>query len=259
MRLLPHWALPAAFSPKLMKCIINHRVDSKRYLYTAAKIPLESVQSRATSDPLTAKIFIRQLTGQYGAVNFDELTKTKLIEEVLSAARPDTLLEIIIYLENLTVKLNIEDQQEAEFQRRIVADLFLCLLRRHYMDLDSLHIKATDESWLERLLTFLIKCAYFKPRSRVSDISPEPEVSEATRNVFRTRLFSCLTCLTEKKVDKDDFWVAFVIKQIYNMQETDVSVKQNFTDDSRILHCVRNCYDTFIRTHNFVSMISSVV
>lgn len=242
-----------------MKCIINHRVDSTRYLYSAAKVPLESLRSRATNDPSTAKIFICQLTGQYGAINFDQLTRTKLVEEVLSAARPDTLLEIIIYLENLAVSPTVRNQQDAEFQRRVVADLFLSLLRRHYMDLDSLQARTTGEIWLERLLTFLIKCAYFKPSSRASGFSPEPEMSEASRNVFRTRLFSCLTCLTEKKVDKDDFWVAFAIEQIHTLQETDTHVKQNFTDDDKILHCVRDCYDTLLKVNIFVSMISLVV
>lgn len=216
------------------------------------------MRSRAINDPLTAKIFISQLTGQYGAINFDELTKTKIVEEVISAARSDTLLEIIIYLENLAVSPNVRNQEDAEFQRRVAADLFLSLLRRHYMDLDSTQTRTIDESWLERLLTFLIKCAYFKPSSRASDFSPEPEISEASRNVFRTRIFSCLTCLTEKKVDRDDFWVAFAIEKIHTKQETDTHVKQNFTDDDKILHCVRDCHDTLLKLNTFVSMVTLV-
>ena len=238
-----------------MKCIINHRINSNRYLYSAAKVPLEQIRNRARNDPLTAKIFIRELTGQYGAVNFDDLTKTKLIEEVLSTARPDALLEIICYLESLAVKPKIQDQIRVEFQRRIVADLFLSLLRRHYMNYDFRDVRATDESWLERLLKFLIKCAYFKSQSRFSDFSPEPEISETSRNVFRTRLFSCLTCLTEKKVDGDDDWIHFVVNQIHTIQEADKNFKQNFTDDNNILRCERNFYDTMKRIYIFVSII----
>ena len=244
IQLLPQWALPVVFSPQLMKCIVNHRTDTRRYLNNASKLPLEAIQSRAKRERSTAKLFICQLTGINGALHFDELTKTKTLEELLALAEPGTLREIILHFEHLAVKPSTNNQSEAETQRRALADLCLSLLRRQSKIHESLHDLKADGSWLKELFTFLVKCAYFKPRPGNAELTPEPEISEVSKNIFRTRLSSCFTCLVEKKLNEDDFWIGYVVSKIQSIQETDTRLIQDFTSDKTLLKHLQKYHDS---------------
>ena len=192
-----------------MKCIINHRTDPKRYLHSASKDPLDAMLARVKAEPGVAVTFVQILTGDLGATNFDEFTHTKTVEGILALTDSQTLLEVVRHLESIVIKPNTSIQSESDLRRKYVADIFLSILRKRSKGQEISEGIRSRKSWLGRIFVILLKYAYFSPIVESAQSQPEPPISENTRNVFRSRLLSCLTCLKESKFDEDGFLGAF--------------------------------------------------
>ena len=253
--MLPEWALSFVFSLQLMKCLINHRADPKRYLYNASKLPFDAIRSRAKNEPSVADLFVYQLTGPFGAFHFDELTNTKILEELLGFVEPEALTKIIFYFSTHVMQPTADNHLVSEMQRRVIADLFLSILRRQSKINASLHDLTVDRSWLKELLNFLLRLVFFKFQPGGVGLIPEPDISEASKDIFRNRLFSCLTCIMERKLDEDDYWIHYVVNQMRVIQKKDSSWTQDFTNDEKLLKRIRKCHDALKILFGHVSVI----
>lgn len=200
----PTMQLKHVLSTNVVHCIVNQRTDSERYLFEAAKATLHQVVIRATTDtdPQSAMELVQRLF-DVGAINFDQLTKTKTIDSILSQASPAALKIIIPYLQKRILHPNTKDASQVDLSRRTIATMLLDIVRSHQ---DAAHVikqksKSKDvklESWLNMLLQTLIDDGY----CALDTDAAHPPLSDAHRAAFQSRLTSCLTCLLQHPMDE---------------------------------------------------------
>lgn len=218
----PAWALPSIFSPNLVRSLINQRKGSDRYLHQATLAPLKEMQSRVTREPQTAATFVTELTRNNGVIDFDHITKTKTLESIMEATDDDTMARILSSFKNLVSKPDSQDPQEAHRERRLIADMLVAVSKgRAKGELDA--SSAIDlNSWLYKLFELFVEIAYFTPdKSVLGDAAPSPDVTESTREVFRTRLVSCLTNFATAKADDEGLFPYTVVKIVRLLSQSE--------------------------------------
>jgi DNA polymerase phi len=195
----PSPLLRQLFTPNLTRCIINQRAGAQRYLFDAAKASLNSVVARSKQDPSATSGLIQGLIEE-GAANFDQATKTKTIETLLSQCNSDALAGVVDFVQKLMRKPNVkqDEQAQADAQRRMLADLLLSIVRTHkepselFVKHDSKQKHATPSAWLNSVLDTFIELGYCEP-AESDEVSPA--LSDSTKSICRTRLSSCVAQL----------------------------------------------------------------
>jgi DNA polymerase phi len=195
----PSSLLRQLFTPNLTRCIINQRAGSQRYLFDAAKAALNSVVARSKQDP-SATTGLTQGLIEEGAANFDQATKTKTIETLLSQSNSEALAGTVDFIQKLMRKPNVKagEQAQADAQRRMLADLLLSIVRTHkepsdlFVKHDSKQKNATPATWLNSVLDTFIELGYCEPAE--SD-EVNPALSDSSKSICRTRLSSCVAQL----------------------------------------------------------------
>lgn len=226
----PKWALPSTFSPNLMRCLINQRNDSERFLHNAAKTPLDDMRGRSKKEPEAAAPILKNLITQHGSLNFDQMTKTKTMDSVLSNANDVALEEIVLLFKQLIYRPEEQDEKVAEIQRRTVADMLVSAVRSRNKEN---HIG--DDSWLRKLLIILTELAYFTPTASSSpDDLPLPAVSGSSRTTFQGRLASCLAHLLSSKLDIEMEYPYIVVSAIRSKSKSSKSLSLVFQADKAI-------------------------
>jgi DNA polymerase phi len=193
----PSALLRQLFTPNLTRCIINQRAGDKTNLFDAAKVALNSVVARSKQDPSATAGLVQGLIEE-GA--FDQATKTKTVETLLSQANSEALLGVVSFVQQLMRKPNVKqgEQSQADAQRRMLADLLLSIVRSHkeptelFVKHDSMQKNATPSAWLNSVLDTFVELGYCEPAE--SD-EVTPALSDTTKSICRTRLSSCVTQL----------------------------------------------------------------
>jgi DNA polymerase phi len=80
---VPETTLPTLFSPNLMRTLINQSKKEDRYLHTAALAALNSIQVKVKQNSASALSIFVALTTKNGSIDFDKITKTKTLEQLL--------------------------------------------------------------------------------------------------------------------------------------------------------------------------------
>lgn len=195
----PSLLLRQLFTPNLTRCIINQRAGSQRYLFDAAKAALNSVVARSKQDSSATAGLIQGLIEE-GAANFDQATKTKTIETLLSQSNAEALAGIVDFIQKLMRKPNVKhgEQAQADAQRRMLADLLLSIVRTHkeptdlFVKHDSKQKNAAPAAWLNSVLDTFIELGYCEP-AESDEVSPA--LSDSSKSICRTRLSSCVAQL----------------------------------------------------------------
>ncbi|KAK4548848.1 hypothetical protein LTR36_008621 [Oleoguttula mirabilis] len=188
--------LRTVLGPKTLHIIVNQRAEPGRYLYEAAKLPLNLVISRSKQEPAAAAQLFEVLVAQ-GV--FDQNTKTKTIESILHQADTEALSEIVSTVSAQISRPAIESESQSEGRRRALADMLLSLVRARrepallFTDEASTGSVSGLTIWLETLMRVLVEFGYCKPT-----LQPSPALSEGSRAVFRARLMSCLGLLMDQ-------------------------------------------------------------
>jgi DNA polymerase phi len=195
----PSPLLRQLFTPNLARCIINQRAGAQRYLFDAAKAALNSVVARSKQDPSATAGLIQGLIEE-GAANFDQATKTKTIETLLSQSNAEALAGIVDFIQKLMRKPNVKhgEQAQADAQRRMLADLLLSIVRTHkeptdlFVKQDLKQKNAAPAAWLNTVLDTFIELGYCEP-AESDEVSPA--LSDSSKSICRTRLSSCVAQL----------------------------------------------------------------
>ena len=164
-----------------MRCIVNHRSHPERLLHEAAKAPLDKAKTRVRTQPELAGLMFKTLVSST-AINFDQLTKTKTITDMLTETDSKYLPEVLELIDAMVLNptsLSAPEVTEADANRRMLADLLLTITRSRNVDL------AAD--WAAGLFDILLRHSYFDVGS-----SDHVAISRASREVFRSRLMSCV-------------------------------------------------------------------
>ncbi|OJD36988.1 dna polymerase v [Diplodia corticola] len=235
----PGWAVPALFSPNLMRCLINQRNDSERILHNAAKLPLDDMRARAKKDPESAAPMIENLITKHGSLNFDQITRSKTVEGVLSHANDVALGEIVQLFRRLIYSPEERDEKVAETQRRSVADMLVTIVRSRNKE----NPIGSDDSWLRKLLAFVTELSYFTPTAAISpDFLPIPGVSDASRSMFQGRLTSCLAHLLSSKLDVEMDYPFVVVSHIHK-QSKKKGLALVFEADKKVMKVVQDAQE----------------
>ena len=186
--------LQSVCHPNIIRCILDQRADPNRYLFEAAKDSLNQLVSLAKQNPEAVSVLVRNLLFK-GAVNFDQLSKTKTIESLIQYANKTVLKELVAAvsagISNPATGIESQDEQ----RRRAFVDVLLSMVRSHKDSRTSLRPTLSDtdtesDSWLRDVLHALSAFAY------------DESSSSSSRSVFRARLMSCLNILMDPPLEQ---------------------------------------------------------
>ncbi|PGH31412.1 DNA polymerase phi subunit [[Emmonsia] crescens] len=245
----PHLAA-LVFTKNLMRCFMNQLAVEDRYLHRIATKALKSIQARVGREPEFIVAAINGLMGATGAVNFDQITKTKTVERMISAVTADSLKEIIPLFEHMIARPGMDDVKAAASTRQQLTGHLLSVVRTQA---SAINTTASDDlqSSIESVLLLLARFAYFVPDENNKDRQtlPEPPVTEATQELFRNRMMSCLNIVISGRkspaavpyavvrkiheMDGEGDWGKFVIEMSDDIKE---SVASAFKTLKKLTH-----------------------
>ncbi|KAJ5908859.1 hypothetical protein N7495_001541 [Penicillium taxi] len=180
------------FTKNLVRCLTNQLAVQDRYLHKMAVKASKAIQARVSKEPSFAAAAVCGLMGTGGAVNFDQVTKTKTIEKIVADADSDSLKEIVPLFEKLIQSPGTDDGKAAAANRQFIAGLLLSIVRAKASTGNGTS-EEDYQSILEQILSTYVRFAYFK--SSAGSIAPEPALSEATQELLRNRINSALNSL----------------------------------------------------------------
>ncbi|GKZ19883.1 DNA-directed DNA polymerase [Aspergillus brasiliensis] len=180
------------FTKNLVRCLMNQLAVEDRYLHRMAVKAAKAVQARVSKEPEFAAASVSGLMGSTGSVNFDQATKTKTVEKIVSEANLDALKQIVPLFESLIASPGTTDSKAAASSRQFLAGLFLSIVRARASASDD---EDGMQKVLEKILFAFVRFAYFKPKEEGRDQSVTPPVAEQTQELFRSRINSCINSL----------------------------------------------------------------
>ena len=139
-----------------------------------------------------------------GDINFDRTTKTKTVESLLTHIDDTTLKQMIPFYDAFILRPGVQDEKAAASTRIAAADQLVSAVRNlppEDIEHDSESLSASGVVLM--VLFLLAKYAYFDLEDvpEGQNNKPSPPISQASRQIFRTRISSCLTHLTAQSKD----------------------------------------------------------
>ncbi|KAL4985234.1 DNA polymerase phi-domain-containing protein [Aspergillus falconensis] len=179
------------FTKNLVRCLTNQLAAEDRYLHRMAVKAAKAIQARVAKEPEFAAASVKGLMGSAGSVNFDQITKTKTVEKIVSEANLDALKTILPLFEQLVASPGTTDSKAAASNRQILASLLLSLVRARVSASDAAN--EASEAALERILFLFARFAYFT--SEGVDSGAQPPLTQQTQELFRSRINSSLNSI----------------------------------------------------------------
>ncbi|THY50080.1 hypothetical protein D6C97_07129, partial [Aureobasidium pullulans] len=208
----PVQLLHAVFSPNAMRCIINQRAGQDRYLHEAAKGPLSQMVTRSKSDQESIPVMLKGLLSGNGAVDFDRLTKSKTAEDLFARAKDESAKDALTLLQQLSAKPNAEDQPQADLKRRLLADMMLNMARKQQAE------EGKDNESITSLVLSMVPFGYAD--ASAGALKASPPLSEASQEMFRSRLMSCLNHILSARMDTDFAILEKVVEEVKTVDAT---------------------------------------
>lgn len=254
-----------------MRTWINNLRGEDRVLHKAALRIAQDLQPLIAQNPKLGLPLILQLLGKHGSANFDKLTGTKTVANILSSMTTEGVSEYVAYLRSF-----IQGDTSDVKQRKWALDQLLSLIRNSQIP--------HDDEWVWSVLECFILNGLFVPRKSspkskhdVLKNPPQPPLSDTDRAAARSHLLSSLAELSKtpdsKKqlgVDKNgELWVKRVYEFIQNIEsEKNVSVAIQYEEE--VLVARKEALDSFskvnkkgkapeARHHAFSLLLLSVV
>ncbi|TKY90506.1 hypothetical protein EX895_000504 [Sporisorium graminicola] len=190
---------PMLFTPNFMRTLINQLGNRDRLLHRAAVKATESIQDVVKQQPHLGFVLVTQLIGKNGHQNFDSITKTKTVEQVLSALDTDRVREYVKHLGDIICQgIDTEDEDELteiSNRRKWALDQLLFLVRTPTVP--------KDDQLLVDILSFLAAHGYFtmqKPLQKrlLLERLPTPAFTDSLKQVTRSRFLSSVSELAKQ-------------------------------------------------------------
>lgn len=200
--------VPTLFTQNLVRCLINQLSSQERFLHRAAEKTTMCIIGRAKSGPDSRIPILRALlTAPYGDINFDRITKSKTVENLLSLSDRSDHKELIAFYEELLLRPGIQDEKFAAMRRLVGADQLVFAVRNMQLNpTDSGHHHPNDTEFVKNALHLFSRCAYFDLEilEDAHPSRPSPPITPSTRDAFRSRILSCLAYLVAKRIAPAD-------------------------------------------------------
>jgi DNA polymerase phi len=236
------------FTKNLVRCLINQLAVEDRYLHRMAVKTAKTIQKRVSTEPEFAAAAVNGLLGASGSFQFDQITKTKTVEKIVIDAGPQSLKKIVQLLARLVAAPGTDEIKAASGSRQYLADLFVSVVRSRS--------PAGEEFTpiLQDILSVLVRFAYFGGGEEKQESIAEPPLSQATQELFRNRINSCLNSLITNT--KDPAEVAYaVVRQIRDYQKSEEFGKFIIEIDGTIAESVDAAFKSLKKLSSKVSSI----
>lgn len=224
---LPHDQITTIFSPNFLRTVSNQIAQNDRYLNKAAKHSTAAMLTAVEANPAKAPVILRSLWSFN--LFFDRLSKDRTCESIMLLTPPEALADLVNLLLdqcNLSREQHENTTKEVEKRRQFIADTFLQLLRS----------TKTSKSgpWVQEILDFFTINGFFRTlKPKKSRYSFTPELSENSKNMFKTRLQSALGCLmpttTEESVCIRSLQVVRTINEYRSKKYFELSLQPDET------------------------------
>ncbi|TIA92729.1 hypothetical protein E3P99_00514 [Wallemia hederae] len=193
--------LGALFTPNFMRTWINNLRGEDRVLHKAALRIAQDLQPLITQNQKLGLPLILQLLGKHGSANFDKLTGTKTVANILSSMTMDGVSEYVDHLRSF-----IQGESNDVKQRKWALDQLLSLVRNSQIP--------HDDAWVWSVLECFILNGIFVPRKASSKSKhdvlknpPQPPLSDTDRATARSHLLSSLADLSKTPDSKKQLGV----------------------------------------------------
>ena len=223
---------------------MNQLAQQNRYLHRMAEKVLRTIHTRVSNEPFLASIFFDKFTKNTGFVNFDAVTKTKTIDRLLGQADTSDLGRIVLGLSDAILQPGTGDEKSAASTRQIVADQLLSIVRsRAYPSSSDTHL-TQHRDCISLILKTFVNYGYPSTGQDSSSDNPVPPLTEATKEMFRSRLNSALGHLMTK-IPLATSHAYDVLCCIRNQSDT----TKYFQFDADITRIVQRGWETLERIH----------
>lgn len=224
---------------------MNQLAVQDRYLHRMAVKASKSIQTRVSREPEFAAAAVKGLMGTAGSVNFDQVTKTKTVEKIVSEANTDALNTILPLFENLIASPGTSDSKTAASNRQILAGLLLAVVRGRVSasDADS----EGSEAALERILVIFARFAYF-----TSEQGAQPPLTSQNQELFRSRINSSLNSIIAAQKHAASLPYA-VVRRIRDAAKSEEFGKFIITMDDTMKESVKGAFKALKKLSGMVS------
>ncbi|KAI1933839.1 DNA-directed DNA polymerase [Ophidiomyces ophidiicola] len=185
----PIEAAKSIFTKNLVRCLVNQLSVEDRYLHRVAQKAAKSIQTRGANDSEFTISALRGLTGPAGIINFDQVTKTKTIEKLISDAPFDNIGQVIIFLQDLIASPGSDDIKTVGSRRQQLSTLLTLVVKSLVAKSDT---SGRLDSSIKDAMVALARPAYFVSLGEATTRSYDPAVSQSSQEFFKNKISSCL-------------------------------------------------------------------
>ncbi|KAL9615238.1 MAG: hypothetical protein Q9167_000332 [Letrouitia subvulpina] len=252
--------LHSAFSPNLMRCLMNQLAWPERYLNRVAQETMKALMSRVERQPATSVVALKNGFGASdGPLSFNQLMKSNIVERLITLADNVSLGNLVSYLEESILCPGVQTEKTAAISRQVIADLLVLMVRSRQ---PAEHLKESAEqdlkTLIQKIFNLLVRYSYFyiDGSEKRPKTMPDPAISASTRAMFRTRITSCLTCILNKFPDPETL-VYNAIKNIHILQKSSGSPGLVMEFDQKLSVIIDKAWKMLKRIHKTASTAES--
>ena len=259
--IVPVHLLPDIFTKNLMRCLINQLASQERYLHRAAERSIKALIARARLDPnARAPILKAVLDPDKGDINFDKITKTKTVEFLISSVDDPAYEQLTDVYEDLILRPGVEDEKAAMSRRQSAADQLVSAIKSIQQPTGEDLAKSQCLVSIRRILAVLAKYAYFDV-DNVQDnrgLNPSPKMSQASREMFRSRIMSCLSSLIAKPIGQPSHFAYELVFGIHGREEKTDYPSAVLNADENVRSVLKAAWQILRKVHSQSSLIPDV-
>ena len=241
-----------------MRCLINQLASPDRYLHRVAERSIKAILATARSNPDgKAPILKALLDSVNGDINFDKTTKTKTVEDLISLVDDPAFEQVVEIYEDLVLRPGVEDEKIAASRRKSAADQLVSTVRSIQLPpAEKIPAKSDYLANIRRILALLAKCAYFDFDSAPDDrvISPSPQISRPSREMFRTRLASCLSSLVTRSIGEPSHFAYEVVSDVHGQHENSSHRSTILNADDNVRNVLEKAWQVLSKIHTKTSL-----
>ncbi|KAI8362755.1 DNA polymerase phi-domain-containing protein [Blakeslea trispora] len=211
--------MPLIFTANFMRTFINNLSSEDRFLNKAARHTAQVIQNVAEENKQVGFALITQLLGKNGHQNFDRITRTKTVENLLTTLDTEGIKSYLEYLAQTFIKSD-GDENSSVTRREWALNQMTLLITNTKIP--------KEEGWVVELIQFMMTHAFFdiktgdKVKSYLTGLhKPSPVLSEVTIKACQERFQNVLVALSK-------------LPPLKQLQQADAPIK------SRKLHGITN-------------------
>ncbi|KAI8145824.1 DNA polymerase phi-domain-containing protein [Fennellomyces sp. T-0311] len=184
--------MPLIFTQNFMRCFINSLSVKDRYLNKVAVHTANVIQQVAKENKEAGFALVTQLLGNQGRQDFDRLTKTRTVENILQSMDAEGIKSYLNYLAEIFIKQT--DETQAEAPRAWILKQMTFLVKNNAIP--------KEEDWLLSLVQFVMVYAFFDIKKSATGASsfesyhkPAVPLSEKTQEQCKESFQTILMAL----------------------------------------------------------------